>query len=270
MGSHVTGTDASMTVESPEDDNVAALAEREKSFYNERSQTSYNTLRQWIWRAIGEFGRDQEAYDLYDSAGKDVLDYGCGPGYLTKYLVEGGATSVTGIDVSDGEIEQARERAEKNGVADRSRFLVADAHATDFPDDSFDLIVGAAILHHLELRKALLEIRRILRPGGSAVFLEPMWHNPLLRIGRALTPSARTPDEHPLTVDDWKLCAEIFPGFEHQEREFLTIPLMPLNLFLPKRAQKWLARRVWALDDRVLARFPSMRKYARSTFLILK
>ena len=270
MASHVSRPAASMTVESPEDENVASLAEREKSFYNERSQTAYNTLRQWIWRAIGEFGRDDEVHELYDPAGKDVLDYGCGPGYLAKFLVEGGAKSVTGIDVSDGEIEQARERAEQNGIADRTRFLVADAHATEFPDDSFDLVVGSAILHHLELRRALIEIRRILRPGGCAVFLEPLWHHPLLRIGRALTPAARTPDEHPLTVDDWKLCAEIFPEFEHEEREFLTIPLMPLNLLLPKRAQKWLARRVWALDDRVLARFPSMRKYARSTFLILK
>src|SRR5437764_11799448 len=102
-----------MTVESPQDDNVVSLAEREKSFYNERAQTSYNRLRRWIWRAIGEFGRDDEVHDLYDPAGKDVLDYGCGPGYLAKHLVEGGATSVTGIDVSEGEIEQARERAEK-------------------------------------------------------------------------------------------------------------------------------------------------------------
>jgi SAM-dependent methyltransferase len=177
---------------------------------------------------------------------------------------------VTGIDVSEAEIEQARERALANGVADKCRFLVADAHDMEFPDDSFDVIVGDSILHHLELRKALLEIRRVLRPGGRAVFLEPLWHNPLLRLGRALTPSARTPDEHPLTVDDWALCAEIFPGFEHEERELFTIPLMPLNLLLPKSLQKRLARRVWAFDDRMLARFPSLRKHARSTFLVLK
>ena len=85
-----------------------------------------------------------------------------------------------------------------------------------------------------------------------------------------MTPSARTPDEHPLTVADWELCAEIFPEFEHEERELFTIPLMPLNLVLPRRAQKWLARRVWALDDYVLTRFAWTRKHARSTFLILK
>jgi ubiquinone/menaquinone biosynthesis C-methylase UbiE len=249
---------------------AAARAEREKSFYNEKGKTSYHLVRGWIWRAIGEFRRNEEAHELYDADGKDVLDYGCGPGYLAKFLVADGARSVTGIDVSEAEIEQARERAEANGVADKCRFLVADAHAMDFPDDSFDVIVGDSILHHLELRKALLEIKRVLRPGGRAVFLEPLWHNPILRLGRALTPSARTPDEHPLTVDDWALMAEIFPGFEHEERELFTIPLMPLNLILPKSLQKRLARRVWAFDDRMLARYPWLRKHARSTFLVLK
>ena len=181
--------------------SIAERAEREKAFYNEKDQTSYHMVRAWIWRALGEFRRNGELTEYYDPAGKDVLDFGCGPGYLTKYLIDRGAVSVTGIDVSEGEIEQARERAREDGLQDRSNFLVADAHATGFADDSFDLIVGDSILHHLDLHVALVELRRILRPGGRAVFLEPMWHNPLLRLGRALTPSARTPDEHPLTVD---------------------------------------------------------------------
>jgi ubiquinone/menaquinone biosynthesis C-methylase UbiE len=252
------------------EDEAAARAEREKSFYNEKGKTSYHLVRRWIWRAIGEFRRNEEAHELYDAAGKDVLDYGCGPGYLAKHFVDLGARSVTGIDVSEGEIEQAQERVRSLGLEGKCRFLVADAHAMEFPDDSFDVIVGDSILHHLELRKALLEIRRVLRPGGRAVFLEPLWHNPLLRIGRFLTPSARTPDEHPLTVEDWALCAEIFPGFEHEERELFTIPLMPLNLVLPKSLQKRLARRVWAFDDRMLARHAWLRKHARSTFLVLK
>jgi ubiquinone/menaquinone biosynthesis C-methylase UbiE len=259
-----------LDMSTPTVDDAASLAEREKEFYNQKNQTTYHLVRRWIWRAIGEFRRNEEAHDLYDANAKDVLDYGCGPGYLAKHLIEEGAKSVTGIDVSDAEIERARERVQEEGVADKCRFLVEDAHHMSFPDDSFDVIVGDSILHHLELRQALLEIRRVLRPGGRAVFLEPLWHNPLLRLGRALTPSARTPDEHPLTVADWELCAEIFPEFEHEERELFTIPLMPLNLVLPKALQKRLARRVWAFDDAMMKRFPSLRKHARSTFLVLK
>jgi ubiquinone/menaquinone biosynthesis C-methylase UbiE len=254
----------------PLDESLGSRVEREKDFYNQKGQTSYHAVRSLIWRALGEFKRNGEVMDLYDPAGKIVLDYGCGPGYLTSYLFDRGALDVTGIDVSEGEIEQARQSAERGGFADRSRFLVADAHATGFADDSFDLIIGSSILHHLDLRVALEELRRILRPDGRAVFLEPLWHNPLLRLGRALTPSARTADEHPLTTEDWQMCASIFSGFHHYEREFLTIPLMPLNLVLPPGAQRRFGRRVNALDDRVLARFPGTRKYARISFLVLE
>jgi|SRR5580692_9240594 SAM-dependent methyltransferase len=257
-------------VAAPESDALESRVEREKSFYNEKGATSYHTIRRWIWRALGEARRNGDIIDFYDPAGEVVLDYGCGPGYLTRYLFERGALRVTGIDVSEGEIEQARVRATEEGFDDRSDFLVADAHATGLPEDSFDLIVGESILHHLDLRVALEEIRRILRPGGRAVFLEPLWHNPLLRLGRALTPTARTPDEHPLTTRDWELCASIFANFHHHEREFLTIPLMPLNLVLPVSVQRRLAGRLGALDDRVLERLPAARQYARITFLVLE
>lgn len=250
--------------------SLEARIAREKDFYNQKDTTSYHKVRRWIWRSLGEFQRNEDIVQYYDPAGKTVLDYGCGPGYLTSYLFAHGAVHVTGIDVSEGEIEHARESAAREGFADRSSFLVRDAHATGLPDDAFDLIVGSAILHHLDLRLALEEIRRILRPGGRAVFEEPLWHNPLLRIGRALTPTARTPDEHPLTVEDWALCGSIFHDFRHYERELLTIPLMPLNLILPVSFQRPLARRVGALDDYLLGRFPAVRKYARITFLVLE
>jgi SAM-dependent methyltransferase len=258
-----------LTVAVPSEE-LGSRVDREKSFYDEKDSTSYHTVRRWIWRALGEFRRNREITDFYDPRGKLVLDYGCGPGYLTEYLFERGAAEVTGIDVSEGEIEQAVENAARLGVAERTHFFAADAHATGLPDDSFDLIVGESILHHLDLRVALEEIRRIMRPGGRAVFLEPLWHNPILRLGRALTPSARTPDEHPLTTSDWELCASIFSDFKHYEREFLTIPLMPLNLLLPLAAQRALARTVGRADDRVLQRFPALRKYARISFLVLE
>ena len=122
--------------------------------------------------------------------------------------------------------------------------MVADAHHTGFPDGAFDLIRGNSILHHLELEPALRELRRILAPGGRAVFVEPLAHNPLLRLGRALTPMARTEDEHPFTAADWDTCAAVFPGFRHFERELITVPLMPLNLVLPARGRAALATRV--------------------------
>jgi SAM-dependent methyltransferase len=246
------------------------LADRERDFYDQKGAGTYRRLRNFIWRAIGEFNRDGELRSLYDPAGQDVLIYGCGEGNTAASLLGSGASSVTGFDISEAEIGRAQATAQKNGYADRVDFRTADAHRTPYPDQSFDLIVGIAILHHLELDVALAEIRRLLRPGGRAVFREPLVHNPLLRLGRLMTPAARTPDEHPFTVGDWALCQKHFPSFAHREVELLSIPFIPVNLLLPRRWQRALAARVASLDDRLLARWPQLGRYARTTFIILR
>ncbi|HEX3509942.1 MAG TPA: class I SAM-dependent methyltransferase [Solirubrobacteraceae bacterium] len=251
--------------------DVAQRVEHEREFYNETSGASrYRLLRRIIWRAIGEFNRHGELDSMFDPAGKVVLQYGCGPGLGVDSLLERGAVHVTGIDISEEEINRARESAASGGYADRVDFRAADAHATGFDDDSFDLIVGHSILHHLDLPVALRELRRLLRPGGRAVFLEPLAGNPLLRLGRRLTPAARTDDEHPLTVADWQLCSSIFDNFSHVEVELLSIPLMPLNLIVPRRLQRPFARLVARADDALLRRFPRLRPYARLSFLLLE
>jgi SAM-dependent methyltransferase len=244
-----------------------ARVEREREFYDAKS-TVYRALRRLIWRATGEFRRIDDASEYFDPKGKVVLDYGCGFGGKAFTYLARGADHVTGIDISEGRVREAQRRAADAGVGHKLRFLVADAHKTGLPDASFDLIVGKAILHHLDLKVALMELRRLLRPGGIAVFSEPLWHNPLLRLGRALTPAARTKDEHPITVADWRDCASIFPGFRHYERELITIPFMPMNLVLPRRWQRPLARRLSRVDDWLLSRFPPLRPYARISFMI--
>jgi SAM-dependent methyltransferase len=247
----------------------AEIAEREREFFNQKAGR-YQFLRDLIWRAIGPFNRNDELHDLYDPRGKRVLLYGCGPNNPVAELFEAGAVHVSGIDISDLDIAAANEQARELGYGDRAEFLVADAQSTGFPDDSFDLIIGSAILHHLDVRIALAELRRILAPGGRAVFLEPLAHNPILRLGRRLTPSARTDDEHPFTVDDWRLCKDEFSNFRHREVELTSIPLMPLNLILPRTTQERLAARVKRLDERLLARYPSLGRHARTTFLVLE
>jgi SAM-dependent methyltransferase len=251
-------------------EGLTGLADRERNFYDQKGAGTYRRLRRFIWRAIGEFNRDGELRDLYDPTGKDVLIYGCGEGNEARSLLGRGAASVRGFDISEAEIERAQAAAVKHGYADRVEFRTADAHHTPYPDHSFDLIIGIAILHHLDLNVALCEIRRLLRPGGCAVFREPLVHNPLLRLGRSVTPAARTPDEHPFTVADWELCQERFPAFSHREVELLSIPFIPFNVAVPPRWQRPLARRIGAFDDRLLARWPSLGRYARTTFITLR
>ena len=232
---------------------MSEAVDRERSFWNSRGG-AYETVRNLIGRSIGGFSSYHELETTYDPAGRRVLDYGCGRGGDALMLVRAGAAHVTGFDISDGEIEHAQQAAADAGVSDRTTFVVADAHHLPFDDAAFDVIRGNSILHHLDVEAALHELRRILAPQGRAVFVEPLAHNPILRLGRALTPMARTEDEHPFTASDWETCARVFPGFKHFERELLTIPLMPLNLVLPAGAQKALAERVKAADARALQR----------------
>lgn len=249
--------------------DVGDLVDREREFFDTKSGGIFRILRLIIWRAIGEFNRDDELHELYDPAGKRVLLYGCGEGNEVPFLLEHGAVQICGFDISAAEIARAGESAVRRGYAERVEFITADAHHMPYLDRSFDVVIGNAILHHLDLERALAELRRVLRPGGQAVFREPLADNPFLKLGRAITPAARTPDEHPFTVADWQLCAARFPKFTHREVELLSIPLMPLNLILPRSLQRRLGRFTAAADDWLFERLPCLRRYGRTTLLSL-
>ena len=135
-----------------------------------------------------------------DIAGKRVLEYGCGTGSHSKEIARRGGI-VTGIDISEVGIATATETAEEEGITGAA-YLVMDAEKMTFPNETFDLVIGEGILHHLDLERSYSEIARVLRPGGLAVFMEPLGHNVAMRLFRHLTPSMRTVDEHPLVNRD--------------------------------------------------------------------
>jgi ubiquinone/menaquinone biosynthesis C-methylase UbiE len=248
---------------------VAQRVEREQAFHDHESR-AFALGRKLVVRTGRALNRERAMTEWVDPNGKVVLDYGCGKGRQAMRLLERGARQVTGFDISAHRIEEAEELARTRAVEDRTHFVVADAHDTGLPGGTFDLVAGAHILHHLDFEVALREIDRLLAPGGRAVFVEPLAHNPILRLGRLLTLFARTADEAPLTDDHWRLCREIFPGFVHHEVELTTILVMPVNALLPRRASERLAHRLWQLDDRLLERRPSLGRWARKTILVLE
>jgi ubiquinone/menaquinone biosynthesis C-methylase UbiE len=99
--------------------------------------------------------------------GMRVLDLGCGPGSITLGLAEAVAPGeMVGVDVQPSQVAQAQALSAARGVMN-VRFEVADVYRLPFPDGSFDALFAHAVLMHLrEPARALVEVRRVLRPGG--------------------------------------------------------------------------------------------------------
>jgi SAM-dependent methyltransferase len=123
-------------------------------------------VQMWDWR-------QRAAALLGEISGRSILDYGCGMGEESAYFALLGA-HVTAIDISSIGIELTQKRAKLNGLSDRVNAFVGNAIATDFEAESFDIVHGIGILHHVGLRRGLEEVHRLLKTGGRAVFLEPM------------------------------------------------------------------------------------------------
>lgn len=95
-----------------------------------------------------------------------ILDVGCSSGQLLSDLQYLGFTNLTGIDVSDVGVEQAKQAG--------FRCLVMDGQKPDFNSESFDIIIASDSLEHMEQdRKALFNWSKLLRPGGKAIVFVP-------------------------------------------------------------------------------------------------
>ena len=190
--------------------------------------------------------------------GSTVLEFGCGPGFFAPYLARRGA-SVTGIDISETAIAQAQERAVEQGVSGNLTLKVMNAEALEFPAHSFDLVCGVAILHHLDLDRAYGEIARTLKPGGRAVFLEPLGHNPLINLYRRMTPALRTEDEHPLLMRDLVLANRYF---DERQNHFYTMHSLLAVPFRDTSIFNGLLNACEASDRPVFRAFPPARRLA--------
>lgn len=203
--------------------------------------------------------------------GHDVLDLGCGTGDLSFWLAEAGAR-VTGVDLSPGLVDVARERFARFAPDAGATFTAAPVESTGLADASFDAIAGKWILHHLDLSLALPEIARLLRPGGRAVFVETSALNPALAIarrrlvGRAGVTRYGTPDERPMSREDLRLVGEYFPGRQVDFPNVVLFELLDRHLI----GWRWprLSRALRRADYAVESRLPRLGRW--SYYLRLK
>ena len=112
-----------------------------------------------------------------------ALEIGAGTGYFTLNLVRAGVIErAVATDISPGMLRRLSETADQLGLEVEA--VEADAEALPFPDASFDLVMGHAVLHHLpDLRKAMSEFERVLASRRDVAFMgEPSRHGDRLAI----------------------------------------------------------------------------------------
>ena len=195
---------------------------------------------------------------------KAVLEYGCGTGSNIGLLLDNGA-SVTGIDISRVAIEKATQQF--IGVSSAKLSLqVMNAEELEFLNDSFDLICGTGILHHLNLANAFKELSRTLKPDGVAIFVEPLGHNPLINLYRKMTPDYRTEDEHPLIQRDFQILKSYFQKVELNYFHLCTIFAVP---FRKTKIFNLLSTALNKLDQFLFKTLPGISKYAWQVVIIL-
>jgi SAM-dependent methyltransferase len=155
----------------------AALTPEEIREFNTRYHDTAADGYDFKWGIdFGPAGQSQVLNKLEKALGDPIgryprsLEVGCGTGYFSLNLLQAEVVDeAVCTDISPGMLSVLRANADRIGVSVRT--AVGDAEALPFPDASFDLVFGHAVLHHIPaLDRAFEEFHRVLRPGGSVVF----------------------------------------------------------------------------------------------------
>jgi ubiquinone/menaquinone biosynthesis C-methylase UbiE len=202
---------------------------------------------------------------LGDLSGKRVLELGCGLGELSILLARSGA-EVTTFDLSEKRVDMTRSLADQEGVQDKIDLAVAAGEYLPYRDESFDVVIGKAILHHLVVKLGAPEIHRVLKNSGKAAFVEPMGMNPALAFARARVPypnkNPRGADI-PLHYEEIEAWGEPYRRFRYQEVQLLS---MLERAFGFGRHFHTLRR----IDRYLLKHVSVVRRYARHVVLMME
>ena len=210
-----------MSVDVVDADRIA----REREFHDDRFGDDSERAKAGKFYSAVTSANEQYTEAVLRQVDGDCLEYGCGTGAHAFDLAANGCRSLA-IDISRVAIETAEAEARDRGL--EVRFEEMNAEAMTFESGSFDLVYGSGILHHLDMERATAEVFRVLRPGGRAVFLEPLGYNPLINAYRRATPEMRTVDEHPLLKADLDLIERQTAEFNASFHGLTSIAAAPL------------------------------------------
>lgn len=158
----------SAVMQNETDERIAKIQERVVGMYSRHP---------WPWdrRSDEEMGWRLACLGVTpeDYTGKTVLELGCGTGDYALWYATHGAKHVTGVDLSDGSLARAREKAEKNNVKNIT-FIKHDVLKLDLPDESFDYVYSVGVLHITgDPLRGFRHLVRCVKPGGVVVLSVP-------------------------------------------------------------------------------------------------
>jgi SAM-dependent methyltransferase len=146
---------------------------------------------------VDHYLRKRIAFVLRHCPRGAALDVGCGTGALAARLAGAGYETV-GVDPSEGMLEVLRRRSP------HVRAVRASAESLPFPDDSFDVVLTVAVLHHIadrdRVRRTLAEMVRVARPNGRVLLWDhnprnPYWGNVMARVPQDTGDERLIPEE---------------------------------------------------------------------------
>ena len=192
--------------------------------------------------------------------GERVLDGGCGN---ARDLIElfGLGCRCTGIDYSPNMVEEARQELAKHDITDVT-LEVGDLTDLQFPDESFDKVFASEVLEHIpDYRKAISEMARVVKPGGTVVVTTPNRHS-LYGFDRyvILEKVLRWEPDHP--CDEWKTHKELASALEAKGFEIersagvCYIPGSLVSYNLPDVVKRPLVRMVSRFEPWLSRAFP--------------
>lgn len=135
---------------------------------------TYDTLNHRMSWNIDRYWRKKSILQLHDSQPKRILDIATGTGdfaILAAKMLH--PKSVIGADISEGMMNIAKQKVEKEGLQDIITFQLEDCKTLSFDDNSFDAVTSSfGIRNFADLDKSLTEICRVLKPGGKLSIVE--------------------------------------------------------------------------------------------------
>ena len=237
---------------------------REKNFHDNLHKGEGKRFENRFYKALGNMFTDFDQEVQNDCQNKNILDYGCGVGLNTEKYLKYSPKKILGVDISEISLQKARKRLKIN-EHQNVEFKQDNCENLSLANDSFELIYGTGVLHHLKLDLAVKEIARVLKKDGKIIFVEPLGTNPIINLYRWMTPKARSHDEHPFKDKDFSFMKNHFKDLKIKYYGFLTLIFYPFYSNTSSRFFNLLSNM-----DQFLFKSRFLRKFAWSALIVGK